>query len=113
MGSFIAASGLVKAGKYGLTLDNLEIEVLDHSHSTIQSLKVGRVLPVYPLTNGVDGDTVRRAVVAALPAVQFLIDPLPPDCRQTQDLIDLQMAVTHIHYPQSTQPGCRPSPFSV
>jgi len=99
MGSFIAASGLVKAGKYGLTLDNLEIEVLDHSHSTIQSLKVGRVLPVYPLTNGVDGDTVRRAVVAALPAVQFLIDPLPPDCRQTQDLIDLQMAVTHIHYP--------------
>jgi len=49
IGAWIAASGLVKQGKYGINLDNPELEVLGDGDTSISSLKIGRVLPVYPL----------------------------------------------------------------
>jgi ATP-dependent DNA helicase RecG len=98
-GAIVAASGLVKKDKYGMTLDDPQIEVIDHSGASIDSLKVGRVVPVYPLTEGVAADVVRKAVVAALPAVKQLQEPLPAALRQKYDLVDLQDAIAHIHFP--------------
>lgn len=101
-GASIAASGLVKESKYGITLDNPEIEVLDHPGRGIDSLTVGRVVPVYPLTEGVQPDLIRRAVVAALPIVTQLRDPLPASLRQRYDLIDLATAIAQIHFPSDS-----------
>jgi len=98
-GTVIAASGLVKEGRYGLTLDNPEIEVIDHAGASIESNKVGRVLPVYPLTEGVTADLVRKAVIGALPAVSHLPDPLPESLREKYGLVALQEAIQEIHYP--------------
>jgi len=98
-GAVIAASGLVKQDKYGVTLEDPQIEVMDHSGASIESLKVGRVVPVYPLTDGVGADVVRKAVVAALPAVSQLQDPLPEGLRDKYGLIGLQEAVAQIHFP--------------
>ncbi len=102
-GAVIAASGLVKTSKFGYTLDEPEIEVLEHSRDPIDSLKIGRVVPIYPLTEGVPPDLVRRAVVAALPAAQQLPDPLPEDLRQTYDLVALPEAIAQIHFPESAE----------
>ena len=98
-GTVLAASGLVKAGKYGITLDNPDLEVLNQSGDKIESLTVGRVVPVYPLTDGVQPDLVRRAVVAALPATRKLREPLPEALRQKYELIDIAEAIAHIHFP--------------
>lgn len=98
-GAVVAASGLVKETKYGLTLDNPELEVLDHTRDGIDSITVGRVVPVYPLTEGVGPDLLRRAVIAALPAVAQLQEALPAVLRQQYGLIDLSQAITHIHFP--------------
>ena len=98
-GATVAASGLVKENKYGLTLDDPQIEVIDHADSAIDSLKVGRVVPLYPLTEGVGADLVRRAVVAALPAAVELQDALPQAVRQQHDLVELPVAIAHIHFP--------------
>lgn len=98
-GTIVAASGLVKEAKFGKTLEDPQIEVIDHSDASIDSLKVGRVVPVYPLTEGVGADIVRKAVVAALPAIKQLQDPLPEGLRQKQDLVDLQQAINDIHFP--------------
>jgi len=98
-GAVIAASGLVKKGKYGLTLDNPEIEVIDHQHASIESVKVGRVVPVYPLTEGVPADLVRKAVISALPAVDLLEDALPEAVRDKYQLTGVRDAVSHIHFP--------------
>jgi ATP-dependent DNA helicase RecG len=98
-GAVIAASGLVKQNKYSITLDNPEIEVLDSHGASIESLKIGRVLPVYPLTEGVPADLVRNAVVAVLPAIDRLQDPLPSNLRATYDLIGLRDAIANIHFP--------------
>ncbi|HEY9700118.1 MAG TPA: ATP-dependent DNA helicase RecG [Trichocoleus sp.] len=98
-GAVIAASGLVKKDKYRATLEDPQIEVIDHSGASIDSLKVGRIVPIYPLTEGVDADLVRRAVVAALPAVSQIQEPLPAGLRKKYDLIGLQEAIANIHYP--------------
>jgi ATP-dependent DNA helicase RecG len=102
-GSLIAASGLVKENKYGLTLDNPEIEVLDTQGLRINSLKIGRLLPVYPLTEGVAADLIRKAVMEATPAVEQLKDPLPDLLRHQYGLIGLQEAIAHIHFPPDRQ----------
>ncbi len=98
-GAIIAASGLVKQSKYGMTLDDPQIEVIDHSGGSIESMKVGRVVPVYPLTEGVQADVVRKAVVAALPAVNQLPEALPEGLREKYGLIGIQEAIAHIHFP--------------
>ena len=99
VGATIAASGLVKQDKYGVTLEDPQIEVIDHTGASIDSMKVGRVVPVYPLTEGVPADVVRKAVMAALPAVSQLQEPLPEGLRSKYGLTGLQDAIAHIHFP--------------
>ena len=100
IGSIVAASGLVKQNKYGITLDKPEIEVLDSAGASIESIKVGRILPVYPLSEGVPADTVRKSVIAILPIAEKLKDPLPNNIRKQYDLLKLKDAIANIHYPQ-------------
>jgi ATP-dependent DNA helicase RecG len=103
VGSIVAASGLVKQNKYGITLDKPEIEVLDSVGASIESIKIGRLLPVYPLTEGVPADTVRNSVIAALPAAAQLRDPLPSELRNLYGLVKLKNAIACIHYPENSE----------
>lgn len=98
-GCVIAASGLVKQSKYGLSIDQPDIEVLDHSNGSIESLTIGRIVPVYPLTENTKAYVIRKAVVAALPAIAQLADPLPSDLKEMYALLDLQSAIANIHFP--------------
>ncbi|NEQ49289.1 MAG: ATP-dependent DNA helicase RecG [Leptolyngbya sp. SIO3F4] len=99
VGSTLAASGLVKKGKYGITLDEPDLEVLGHAQDSIDSYTIGRVVPVYPLTDGVPAPLVRKAVVSALPAAVEIRDPFPTTLREQNDLIQLPIAIAHIHFP--------------
>ncbi len=103
VGGAIAASGLVKKNKYGVTLDNPELEVLDHTGGAIESAMIGRVVPVYPLTEGVGADLVRKAMIAGLSATKLLKDPLPNGLKQKYDLIGLQDAIANIHFPPNRE----------
>ncbi len=102
-GTIIAACGLVKRSKYGITLENPELEVLAAAGATIESLKIGRLLPVYPLTEGVGADVVRQAVVAVLPATQKMIDRLPETIRTQLDLIPANQALNQLHFPDRAE----------
>jgi len=98
-GSVVAASGVVKKNKYGITLESPEIEILDSLGGSIESTNIGRILPVYPLTEGVTADVVRQAVLAALPALKYLSDPLPRELKDQYGLIGLSDAIAHLHFP--------------
>jgi len=100
LGAVVAASGRVKKNKYGITLDNPQLEVLDGEGGAIESLNVGRVVPVYPLTEGVGADVVRKAVNAVLPAIAHLNDPLPGGLRKKYGLMELGEAIANIHFPR-------------
>ncbi|QSJ15305.1 ATP-dependent DNA helicase RecG [Nostoc sp. UHCC 0702] len=99
VGSVVAACGLVKGSKYGLTLDNPELEVLANPGDTIESLSIGRVVPIYALTEGVMASMVRQAVIAALPAAVQIKDPLPSGLREKYGLMELKDAIANIHFP--------------
>ena len=102
VGSVVAACGLVKGSKYGLTLDNPELEVLANPGDTIDSLTIGRVVPIYALTEGVMANMVRQAVIAALPAAAQLKDPLPSGLREKYGLMELKDAIANIHFPNDS-----------
>ena len=100
-GSVVAASGLVKKNKNYLNLDKPEIEVLDSAADSIESIKVGRILPVYALSEGVPADTVRKAIITVLPATKQIKDPLPVVIRQQYGLIKLREAIAKVHFPDN------------
>ncbi len=99
VGTTIAASGLVKETKYGLSLEDPNLEVLDHSGDAIDSMTVGRVVPIYALTEGVGADLVRRTIITALSAVAQLQEALPQALREQYGLIGIAEAIEHIHFP--------------
>jgi ATP-dependent DNA helicase RecG len=99
IGAVVATSGLVKESKYGLTLEDPEVEVLANPGDPIDSLTIGRVVPVYALTDGVGADMVRQAIIAALPATAHLKDPLPSALRDKYGLMELSEAIANIHFP--------------
>jgi ATP-dependent DNA helicase RecG len=86
-----------------VTLDNPEFEVLDSQGDGISSCKIGRLLPIYPLTEGVPADIIRKAVQEAMVTIPQIDEPLPPIIKQQYSLIDLQKAIAHIHYPENQQ----------
>jgi len=98
--AIVAASGLVKENKYGITLENPEFEVLDSQGGNINSLKIGRLLPVYPLTDGIPADVIRHGIMEAMVALPQINDPLPVTLKQQYGLMELQDAIAQIHYPE-------------
>ncbi|ELR99179.1 ATP-dependent DNA helicase RecG [Gloeocapsa sp. PCC 73106] len=100
IGSAVAASGLVKKNKYGFTtLENPEIELMDSPGAAIESPKIGRLLPVYPLTEGVAADLVRNTVIIALGAVKQIKETLPSMILEKYSLMRLTEAIANIHFP--------------
>jgi len=99
LGATVAASGLVREGRYGLTLQEALIEVLESASAPLQSREIGRVLPVYPLTEGLTAQRLRQAVEAVRPALAGWTDPLPDIWRQRHGLPTLAEALDWIHDP--------------
>ncbi len=99
VGAAIAASGFVKETKFGMTLEDPDLEILGQADDEIDSLTVGRIVPIYPLTEGVGAELVRRTMTTALGAVDRLQEALPKGLRDEYGLIGLAEAISHIHFP--------------
>jgi ATP-dependent DNA helicase RecG len=66
-----------------------------------ESRIVGRILPVFPLTEGVGQRTLRLLVAQALEALGDLPERLPEGLRARHDLPSLRDALRGLHFPQS------------
>lgn len=99
VGAAISASGFVKETKFGMTLEDPDLEILGQADDEIDSLTVGRIVPIYPLTEGVGAELVRRTMTTALGAVDRLQEALPKGLRDEYGLIGLAEAISHIHFP--------------
>jgi ATP-dependent DNA helicase RecG len=63
-------------------------------------LHTGRLVPIYPLTQGLQNRTIRRVMQEALERfVHRLEDPLPESIRERLGLMPLANAVSQMHYP--------------
>lgn len=115
-GAHVLASGIVERDQFThrLTLKNAEIELLgylasdsdDEGQGDFQamSLHVGRIVPVYPLTEGLSLRYLRSIIHNALESyANYLHDPFPEEIRKSLNLIDLRTAIEFIHFPQDPE----------
>ena len=91
----IVISGRVSDFKGRPKFDNPEWELWSDD-----LLHTGRLVPVYPLTAGLQNRTVRRVMRDALDSyVDKLPEPLPEDMRARHGLAPIAEAVAQMHYP--------------
>ena len=102
-GATVAVSGLVKDGPYGPQFQDPLIEVLESAHAPVRSREIGRLVPVYALTEGLGADRMRQTVAAVLPVVARWPDPLPANLRQREGLLERSDALAQIHAPASQE----------
>lgn len=89
-----------KVGEFGgfLQMETPEFEIVGGD----DSLSVGRITPVYPLTQGVFQSHLRKAIAQALEkCVHDIPDPLPDWVRKRFELPDLETALRQIHFPDT------------
>lgn len=100
-GKEVIVYGTAQYSNRGLEITNPEWEEAD---DTGDSMSTGRIVPVYPLTEGLYQSSIRRAIYRAmdtyLPAVK---DIIPPEIMDRRDLVDAQCAFRNIHFPEGNE----------
>ena len=98
-GRDVVAYGTVQAGRWGVEMASPEVEVYSDTGDPLSS---GRVVPIYPLTEGVFQITMRKIIYGAVNTYASLVEEiLPEDLRNRLDLMDAQDAIRNIHFPES------------
>ncbi len=94
-GDELLLSGKVELNSRGaLTLRNPS-----HERVRDDQRHVGRLVPVYPETEGLTSRFLRERIEPLLPVAQALDDPLPPRVRAEEGLLPLADALHQVHYP--------------
>ena len=99
VGATVAVSGLVKESPYGPGFADPLLEVLEAPGAPVRSEQIGRLVPVYALTEGLSGETLARAIAAVLPSASRWADPLPEPLRLELDLVRRGEALQGLHRP--------------
>ncbi len=110
-GAQVLASGIAERDKYSnrMTLKNSEIEVLgftseaeeDVFDSATATIHAGRLVPVYPVTEGLSLRHLRNIIFNAIESyAKDIKDPLPEFLRKELNLYDLKSAYEQIHFPK-------------
>ena len=108
-GAQVMASGRAERDNYGnrLQLRNAEMEILGAlagSDEEMNSLHTGRLVPVYPLTDGLSLRVLRSIIHNALETfAPSLQDLLPEELRQRLDLPDIVSSLWGIHFPENEE----------
>lgn len=99
-GSVWLLSGRIEAFKGRIEMTVSEHEPVDGTDRT----HTGRLVPVYPLTEGIAQRTVRRLVKAAVDRYAALLpEPLPEAIRRRAKLMGRAAAVMAMHYPDTPE----------
>lgn len=98
-GRQIVVYGTVQAGRWGVEIAAPEWELYSEDADPLSS---GRVVPVYPLTEGLFQGQVRKVIRGALDLYAPLVpETLPEELRDRLDLMDIADALRNIHFPES------------
>ena len=98
-GTRVAVSGKVDVFNGRLVFESPEYEVL---RSGQLSINTGRLLPVYPLTQGLTGRTLRNLIWQALQTgLPLVSESLPQSMQKRRALISLREAIKQAHFPDS------------
>lgn len=94
----IRCSGKVDQDGSGLVMRNPQYELADRP-----PVHTGRLLPVYPLTDGLTNKQLRFLQTQAAEAISEMVDWMPPEAMSAHDLIPLADALAAVHFPDSME----------
>ena len=100
-GQTIAAYGRVQRLNFGrgTELTDVEWEVLDDRDDSLSS---GRIVPIYPVAEGISQNRIRKTMWSAVSILLDLLeDNVPKDIVDRQNLPDLTESYRSIHFPAS------------
>jgi ATP-dependent DNA helicase RecG len=98
-GREIVLSGRVEEYLGRLTFQSPTWEPLER-----EQLHTGRLVPVYPLTEGLSDRWLRRLIKTTLDGyVSQVVDPLPAYLRSQERLLDLAAALRAVHFPRNQE----------
>ncbi len=88
-----------RSGRGGLDMTEVEWEAVEEDKDALSS---GRIVPVYPLTEGVLQARLRRAAWSALDLYGHLVEEtLPPALMEKRSLPGLEDSFRQMHFPES------------
>ena len=97
-----AGMQIVLSGKVDQFLGRLVMPSPDWEMLELDPLRTRRIVPVYPLTQGLNGNKMREIVRTAVTQwAPRIPEPLPRSVRTSQNLYSLPQAVDQIHFPDS------------
>ncbi|GIV05134.1 MAG: ATP-dependent DNA helicase RecG [Fimbriimonadales bacterium] len=97
--SVIVAYGVVKESPYGLQMETPEWEDLPDGADPDSLLSVNRIVPIYPLTEGIRQKRMRQILYNAVQYAHLAPEILPRSVRERVDLPPIQQALQQIHFP--------------
>ncbi|MEB3265037.1 MAG: ATP-dependent DNA helicase RecG [Cyanobacteriota bacterium] len=103
VGATVAVSGLVKPGPWGPQFQDPLLEVLAGPGAAVKHPQIGRLVPVYSLTEGLGADRLRQCILAVLPLAERELEPLPQPLRQRLQLPPRPQALRALHQPDSRE----------
>jgi ATP-dependent DNA helicase RecG len=101
--SQIVAYGIIKESPYGLQMETPEWEDLPDGADPDSLLSVNRIVPIYPLTEGIRQKRMRQIIWNAVQYAHLAPEILPRSIRERLGLMPIQQAIAQIHFPDSEQ----------
>lgn len=101
--SQIVAYGVVKESPYGLQMETPEWEDLPDGADPDSLLSVNRIVPIYPLTEGIRQKRMRQIIWNAVQYAHLAPEILPRSVRERVRLMPIQHALQQIHFPDDEQ----------
>jgi ATP-dependent DNA helicase RecG len=101
LGRQLVAYGTIKRGYAAIDIAQPEWEAIDED-GTVDSLALGRIVPVYPLTEGLSQTRLRRWIHTALESlVASVPEALPESLRKKRNLPGIAEALRGYHFPET------------
>ena len=103
-GAGIMASGKVKYDSYlkKLTLDRPEYQIISADFEPDKNLNLGRIVPIYALTESLNIKTLRKAIYNTIQEFSDeLIEYLPKEILDKYEFMSKKEAVSQIHFPDN------------
>ncbi len=95
-GDELSLSGKVKEDVFGVQMVSPMWE-----RASREATNTGRIIPLYPTTEGVTQKQLRFLMKQALSAVKYIREWLPHEIRDRADVCGVREAITQFHFPDS------------
>lgn len=108
IGAKVLCAGTVSYDKFSrsFSLNNAVIEVIDDAQKKLdgKSLNLDRIVPVYPLTEGISVEFLRKVISNAFSNYGNLIqETLPKKILLEERLLDLKTSLSQVHFPENQE----------